>query len=640
MNTELTTGNKIKFSSGEEMTICNVHLTAKQIELQSINGKKSIWDLGELQSQWSDNKISLIGDCVEKRPKYQPQCYPQDLISIAERNLIWVRAATDENGRWIKNKEERLSRIEQAAQLIETEATIPSDRNLRRYAARYRRSNQNLESLVPKIHRRGNRKPKLAKPVNDLIDQLSESFYLRDKSATTRAFQNLVNYYIANTLELREYPFVSYTTISERVNSLSEYQKTLKREGFLAARRDFPAGMLFERPSDILLSVEIDHTPMDVEIVSDDRTQSLGRPYLTAVMDRCTGVQQGHFMMVGEPNSYTTTSAIVNAIDTKNAILEKHNLNNDCEWPSFGIMREIVMDNGSDLISNHTRSALLSMNISCVYNPKGHPQRKGKVERFFRTMNESFCASLPGHTSRNYQKKGDYKSSKKAVLTLDELERLYLIWLLNTYHKSIQAGREKPPLELWKEREALGAPISLPASKEELIRIRWENKDLKVQKFGVTWDCAKYQSPELQRYAKQHGMSATITIYRDPADISSVYFYDSVEKQYVDVPASDRLLREQRLTRDQFNEIRTKARKDRRDRGYYGNVKPEDLHKTMKAQIEMVEKATEDTRKSKRLANAKKSAKHNSRYGKSGSLKTSPMGTDPGKSLFSDDEEV
>ena len=86
----------------------------------------------------------------------------------------------------------------------------------------------------------------------------------------------------------------------------------------------------------------------------------------------------------------------------------------------------LYTDNGSDFTSRHMEQVAVDLKIRLVFSTPGKPRGRGRIERFFRTVNEMFLCDLDGYTGR---------SRRKPRLTLGELERLFHHFLLETYHR-------------------------------------------------------------------------------------------------------------------------------------------------------------------------------------------------------------
>ena len=71
-----------------------------------------------------------------------------------------------------------------------------------------------------------------------------------------------------------------------------------------------------------------------------------------------------------------------------------------------------------------------------VVSTPGKPQGRGRIERFFRTVNQMFLCELDGYVKRKRQ---------KPSLTLERFECFFQEFLLETSHRLIsEDGRPTP----------------------------------------------------------------------------------------------------------------------------------------------------------------------------------------------------
>ena len=62
-----------------------------------------------------------------------------------------------------------------------------------------------------------------------------------------------------------------------------------------------------------------------------------------------------------------------------------------------GIPKILRVDHGSDFISHHLEQTAIALLIRIIHSTVGRPQGRGKIERFFGTINTELLATLPGH---------------------------------------------------------------------------------------------------------------------------------------------------------------------------------------------------------------------------------------------------
>ena len=133
----------------------------------------------------------------------------------------------------------------------------------------------------------------------------------------------------------------------------------------------------------------------------------IARPWLTIVIDDYSRAIAGYYLGFDPPSSTRTALALRQAIWRKG----------HAHWHVCGIPEVLYTDNGSDFTSKHIEQVAVDLKIRLVFSTPGKPQGRGRIERFFRTVNEMFLCELDG-----YSKKKRHKPS----LSLEQLDLLLM----------------------------------------------------------------------------------------------------------------------------------------------------------------------------------------------------------------------
>jgi len=131
----------------------------------------------------------------------------------------------------------------------------------------------------------------------------------------------------------------------------------------------------------------------------------------------------------------------------------------DARWVVCGIPDVLYTDNGSDFTSNHLEQVGADLKIRLVFSIPGKPRRRGRIERFFSTVNEMFLCELDGYAPAGGVVRG------KPTLTLAEFDTKFRAFILDAYHRRENAETKTPPVERW---EANGFLPRMPDSLEQL----------------------------------------------------------------------------------------------------------------------------------------------------------------------------
>ena len=161
---------------------------------------------------------------------------------------------------------------------------------------------------------------------------------------------------------------------------------------------------------------QVDHAQLDIRILGEDG--STARPWLTAVIDDYSRAVAGYYLGFEPPSSLRTALALRQGIWRKG----------DPHWEICGIPDMLYTDNGADFTSKHIEQVAVDLKVRLAFSTLGQPRGRGRIERFFRTVNEMFLCDLDGYGAR---------PSRAPSLTLTDLDREFRKFCL----RSTIAGR-------------------------------------------------------------------------------------------------------------------------------------------------------------------------------------------------------
>lgn len=119
---------------------------------------------------------------------------------------------------------------------------------------------------------------------------------------------------------------------------------------------------------------------------------------------------------------------------------------------SRGVPEYVYVDNGSAFVDAWLMRACAKLGIKLVHSTPGRPQGRGKIERFFRTVNQEFVIEIAA---------GDGNPGRQ-IGYLDELNRLFTAWVENVYHRRVHSETGQAPLRRW----MTGAPFPVPVPED------------------------------------------------------------------------------------------------------------------------------------------------------------------------------
>jgi putative transposase len=124
-----------------------------------------------------------------------------------------------------------------------------------------------------------------------------------------------------------------------------------------------------------------------------------------------------------------------------------------------GVPEYVYVDNGSAFVDSWLMRACAKLGIKLVHSAPGRPQGRGKIERFFRTVNSEFVVEIAA---------GEGEAGR-VVTSLEELNRLFTAWVETVYHRRVHSESGMAPLARW----MTGAPFAIPPAADLAEAFRW-----------------------------------------------------------------------------------------------------------------------------------------------------------------------
>jgi putative transposase len=287
----------------------------------------------------------------------------------------------------------------------------------------------------------------------------------------------------------------SYDRIRQIIKNLDPALVTMAHQGAAAYREEFD--LLYRREaSHANVMWQADHSPMDIFLLTEAGIPA--KPWLTVIEDDYSR------MIVGYRFSFQKPTALTTALTLRQAICRKE----DPRWHAYGIPTVFYSDHGSDFTSKHMEQVAADLPMELVFSRVGVPRGRGKVERFFRSVDQLLLQDTPG-----YAPKG--ATGVKAILTLAAFEQRFHAWLLEDYQHRVHVETKYKPAERW---EAGGFVPRTPKSLEQLdLLLLTVAKTRRVQQDGIRFQGYRYIDPTLASYVKEE-----VVIRYDPADLAEM----------------------------------------------------------------------------------------------------------------------
>ena len=359
-----------------------------------------------------------------------------------------------------------------------------STRTLHRWVANYR--NIGLKGLE-----RPTRQDKGKFRISEEIQHYIEALALSKRPMSARNIFRLAK---------KKEPYLTYSTVYNIIQNIAPALLVLAQKGVKEYQQQYDLIHRFNASSANELW-QADHTLVDVQVL--DHQNQLKQPWLTIIMDDFSRAIAGYYL------SFDAPSALQTGLALRQAIWKKY----EPEWEVCGIPTTLYTDHGSDFTSIHIEKACIDLSIQLIFSTVGKPRGRGKIERFFETLNQLCFSQLHGFTAADTATSDQYIT----ITELDEIIKQFLIKDYNLTHNSVI---EAKPLEKWKSDHFLPMlPPSLEALDELLIHVA---KTRIVHRDGIKFQGLKYIDTALAAYVGEN-----VIIRYDPRDLAEIrVFYD------------------------------------------------------------------------------------------------------------------
>lgn len=356
-----------------------------------------------------------------------------------------------------------------------------------------------------------------------------------------------------------------YATLLSRIDAVPEYERVRHRRGWHVARDRFrPKRQKMPEASRPLERVQIDHTVLDIFVVSDDRLTVLGRPVFTVVIDEYTRGVLGYYLGLEPPSQLTVALALQHAATPKRALLDAYGI--DFDWPMYGVPEAIYVDNGKEFYGEGFLLGCLEYGIAPPdYRPKGMPHYGGMVESFFRSQGIG-ALRTKGYTGKDVVDRPP-DADVSADKTLADLEEMILTWIAGVHSNKQKSGWRLPPRLAWERYYRGDEPQPLPDLLDDpnafLIKFL-PTRSASVQRYGIRLLWLDYWDETLVSVLRSGDTSCRNRLRWDPRDVGTIWFLEAGTSAYRPIPCSEHL--PPGMTFRELREVRRQLYKEGKDR--------------------------------------------------------------------------
>lgn len=396
-------------------------------------------------------------------------------------------------------------------------------RTVHRWLRRYRR--EGLAGLARKT-----RSDKHRKKLSPAFCQMIEGLALQNPRPSAATVHRRA---IEAARELGEPP-PSYSLVYALVREMEPALLTLAHDGTKAYQHTFDL-LHCREASGPNVVWQADHTQLDLRIL--DAKGQPARPWLTIILDDYSRAIAGFGVSLSAP------SAIHTALVLRQAIWRKASPH----WHVCGIPETFYTDHGSDFTSHHLEQVSADLRMELVFSQAGMPRGRGKIERFFRSLNQLFLCSLPGYAPAG-------SACSRPTLTLSALESKLLTFLVEQYNQRVHGETGMAPQARWEQG---GFLPRIPDSLEQLDLLLLTVATTRlVRRDGIHFQGFRYLDPVLAAY-----IGEPVMIRYDPRDMGEIRIF--YRQQFLCRAVSPELAGETLSLRD-IVQARTKRRRELR----------------------------------------------------------------------------
>ena len=376
--------------------------------------------------------------------------------------------------------------------------------------------NTGVEGLHRAKRRDKGRRRKLDPEIQEVIEGL---FLKTPKPSVTWVWEQ-----VAAACEKNRIKVPSYSLVAEVCRQIDRRLKVLAHDSEAAYEKEFDQILRRQakRPNEMW---QADHKELDIWAI--DEFGRVGKVWLTAITDDFSRVVMGYYLGVGAANSMRIALAMRQAIWKKD----------DARWAVCGIPEVLYTDRGRDFKSTHIEQVCLDLKIKVVRTRRRKPRGRGKIERFFKTVDQRFT------------KKRINEKSKPVGLS--ELEKQFHEWLMTEYHEKKHREIRTAPLARWQQGKCLPR---LPGSLDALdLMLHKVGRPRKMWQDGIRFKNRRYSDLVLIQ-----SIGEEFTIRYDPRDLSTILIYEDEGKLLCRAGSADVLESEMGTSEVMANNARVK----------------------------------------------------------------------------------
>ena len=256
----------------------------------------------------------------------------------------------------------------------------------------------------------------------------------------------------------------------------------------------------------------IDHTPLDLQLVSHRTGAVLGKAWLTLLIDSFTRMPLAFVLSFDDPSRASVLAALY-----------------DCVARHHRLPDTLVVDQGPEFQSSDLENALAALCVNKQERPARKPRFGAVVERMFGILNTRLVHELQGNTtvlSLGRSLSHSRHPSRSAAWSLPMLTAACEQWLFEVYPGLVHGSLGAKPRDVFRHSIASHGerPVRYVALDERLrmlLALTPRGRTRRVHPSrGVVIDYLRYWNDDFE-----FGDVADVPVKVDPADCSVAYAY-------------------------------------------------------------------------------------------------------------------
>lgn len=413
--------------------------------------------------------------------------------------------------------------------------TPPSEVQLRRWVKRYEKGGLEIDALVNQYNGPGKMRSTLCSVSYTLHAQFATGYASRNKPSKLHQFtllEKALNEEDTKRAAEGKQPLrrLKRRAFEKMIDALDPFFVDLGRLGPEVAMRRYgivTTGLDVEKPFERLdideWMVSLMKILVDAGVweLLDEQTRALverKRLWLSVAIDVRTRMVVAMRFLEGAPCIESALSTIELAMIDKSRISGHAGAS---QTYLHAKPRAIAMDNGVNYTSDEVISRLVQLNIHPIHPPAGLAEMRARIERIFGTLKTKIAAFFTGQTFSNIVEKGKYDAQANASINVDELNRLFLVGVLDLYHHHPHEGLEgETPYDCMRRLSGVyGLP--LPPDRDVMRHVMGITCERRIGDEGIRFLGIRFQSSALQKLRREMGQKP-VEIRVDRWDLSSI----------------------------------------------------------------------------------------------------------------------